>query len=248
MPVNYLSRLTDNERTARSNLHLGVVLAFVAGALNAGGFLAIGLYTSHMSGLVSMTADELVMGQIISALSAVLAVWSFVSGAACTAILVNYSRKRWPARLYMPSLLLEAALLLVFGLVGRRLLQHELVSLSLTAILLCFTMGLQNALITKISNAEIRTTHLTGLLTDIGIELGKVFYWNRTADTPGAYRVHANMARLRIHSWLVLSFFIGALCGAFGFKHVGFVTTVPLALALVILALANLLKPDSKSR
>ena len=59
MPVNYLSGLTDHRRTARNNLHLGVVLAFVAGALNAGGFLAIGVYTSHMTGMVSTAADSM---------------------------------------------------------------------------------------------------------------------------------------------------------------------------------------------
>ena len=39
-----------------------------------------------------------------------------------------------------------------------------------------FHHGLQNALITKLSRAEIRTTHITGIVTDIGIELGKLLY------------------------------------------------------------------------
>lgn len=67
-------------------------------------------------------------------------------------------------------------MLLLFGLVGNRLQQHELITVSLTAILLCYVMGLQNALITKISHAEIRTTHVTGLVTDLGIEMGKLIY------------------------------------------------------------------------
>jgi len=41
---------------------LGAVLCFVAGAINAGGFLAVGLYTSHMSGVVSAMADNAVLG------------------------------------------------------------------------------------------------------------------------------------------------------------------------------------------
>ena len=248
MPVEYLSRLTRPERTARSNLHLGMVLAFVAGALNAGGFLAIGLYTSHMTGLVSMAADELVLGQVALAVGALLAVASFVSGAAATAWMVNFSRHHWPRHVYLPSLLVEAGLLLVFGLVGGRLLAHELVSLSLTAALLCFAMGLQNALITKISNAEIRTTHLTGLLTDIGIELGKATYWNGLSAGVAERRVQANRARLRVHIRLVGAFFVGALSGALGFKHLGFVTTVPLALALITLGLASWLRPGSALR
>ncbi|MFX1764116.1 YoaK family protein [Paraburkholderia sp. A1RI-2L] len=45
--------------------------------------------------------------------------------------------------------------------------------------LLCYVMGVQNAMITKISRAERRTTHMTGIVTDLGIELGKGLYWNR---------------------------------------------------------------------
>ena len=37
-----------------------------------------------------------------------------------------------------------------------------------TVVLLCFIMGLQNAVITKLSRADIRTTHITGIITDIG--------------------------------------------------------------------------------
>ncbi len=247
MPVQYLAQLTDRERSARANLHLGWLLAFVAGALNAGGFLAIGLYTSHMTGMVSMAADNLVLGHWTLAAAAVLGVLAFVVGAASTALLINYTRRHWPRYLYLPSLLLEAALLLVFGLLGSSLMPHKIVSLSLTALLLCFVMGLQNALITKISHAEIRTTHLTGLLTDVGIELGKLLYWNRTVNAPGG-RVAANQARLRIHLSLVAGFAIGGVLGALGFKYVGFVITVPMALALVLMASANVFKQGWQSQ
>src|SRR6218665_414649 len=155
MPVDYLAELTAPVRSARANLHLGAGLAFVAGALNAGGFLAVGQYTSHMTGLLSSAADHFVLGQAGLALSALGAVLSFLLGALSTAWLVNYSRSRRPAWAYVPTLLLEAALLLVFGLIGSELLPHAFLRISLTAALLCFVMGLQNALITKISNAQI---------------------------------------------------------------------------------------------
>lgn len=41
MPINYARRLTDRRRSTRSNRQLGLCLAFVAGAANAGGFLAV---------------------------------------------------------------------------------------------------------------------------------------------------------------------------------------------------------------
>ena len=105
-----------------------------------------------------------------------------------------------------------------------------------TVTLLCFIMGLQNATITKLSGAEIRTTHMTGIVTDLGIELGKLFYWNRSAVDVDAHAVVANRSKLRIHATMLASFFIGGP-GAIGFKHVGYVSTVPLAAVLVTLAI-----------
>lgn len=240
----YLRELTAPARTPRANLHLGLVLAFVAGAFNAGGFLAIGRYTSHMTGVVSEVADDMVLGRWPLVAAGLLALLAFIAGAASTAILVNYARRnpRGAAGPYAVPLLIEAALLLAFSLVGGRLQGHELVSVSLTAILLSYAMGLQNALITKISNAEIRTTHVTGLVTDIGIELGKLLYWNAEATVPpgGAApaRVEANRRKLRVHLALVGAFFIGGVAGAMGFKWAGFVAALPLAAVLVVIAAA----------
>ncbi|MDB5825124.1 MAG: hypothetical protein JWR21_3828 [Herminiimonas sp.] len=241
MPIDYLTRLTARERTATANLHLGVLLAFVAGALNAGGFLAIGQYTSHMTGIVSAAADNLVVGNAGLAVAGGLSLFSFLAGAATTAWLVNYAKRGSNGNIFAVPLRIESALLLAFGLVGGTLRLHEVVSISLTAILLCFTMGLQNALITKISNAEIRTTHITGLITDIGIELGKLIYWNRSRDV-SAYAVVANRSRLRMHSALALAFFVGGLMGALGFKHAGFSFTILLAVPLVAMSLAPALQ------
>jgi uncharacterized membrane protein YoaK (UPF0700 family) len=91
---------------------------------------------------------------------------------------------------------------------------------------------LQNAVITKISNAEVRTTHVTGLVTDLGIDLGKLLYVNRLTREK---MVLGNRKKLRIHAKLLLSFFVGGLLGAIGFKTIGYITTVPLSIMLVLL-------------
>ena len=62
MPIHYARSLAGRERTAAANRHLGFTLAFVAGAINAGGFLAVQQYTSHMTGIVSAMADNIVLG------------------------------------------------------------------------------------------------------------------------------------------------------------------------------------------
>jgi uncharacterized membrane protein YoaK (UPF0700 family) len=236
MPIAYLRTLTAPERTQQANLHLGVSLAFVAGATNAGGFLAVGQYTSHMTGMVSGMADHLALGQLDLMLGGFEAFLAFLLGAATSAILINWARRRQSRSEYALPLLIEAGLLLVFGLMGGQLSLQVTSEVSLTIALLCFVMGLQNAMITKVSNAEIRTTHVTGLTTDLGIELGKLLYWNRARTSPTGTPVTANRRRLRIHITLIGAFFVGSVIGALGFKHVGYVSTVPLALVLALLS------------
>ena len=237
MPLNYSRRLTGKSRNIHSNKQLGFVLAFVAGAINAGGFLAVHQYTSHMTGIVSAMSYHLVLGDYALALTGIGALASFIAGAASSAVMVNYSRRHALHSEYAFPLLLEAGLLLCFGLVGARFSGTNGMFVSVTVMLLSFIMGLQNAVISKLSNAEIRTTHITGIVTDIGIELGKFFYWNcsRTDRLP---QVQANRPRLKVLTCLALSFFTGGVIGAFGFRHAGYLATVPLALTLMALAIA----------
>ena len=229
---------TAIQRTAPANVRLGVVLCFVAGATNAGGFLAVGRYTSHMTGIVSSIADDLVLGRLAVAATGLISLLAFVLGAMCTAMLVNWGFQHRLRSSYSLPLLLESVALLMFGLFGAALNSMASIFLPLTVVLLCFIMGLQNAVITKISKAEIRTTHITGLVTDLGIELGKLLYINRN---PSAPRVLADRSRLRLQMTLIGGFFAGGLAGALGFKYGGYITTLPLAVMLWMLCLRPLL-------
>ena len=240
MPIEYLRGFTRPERTDQNNRRLGRWLAFIAGAANAGGFLAVGQYTSHMSGIVSALADNLAIsdfGLVIAGLSSLAA---FTTGAATSAIMINWGRRRRAPSEYALPLMLEALLLLVFGLLGSNLENNRFLFVPATVGLLCYVMGLQNAIITKISKAEIRTTHMTGIVTDIGIELGKLFYWNVSESGPGVAAVKADRSRLLLLASLLGMFFIGGLAGALGFKYVGYISTLPLSAMLVVLAVVPL--------
>lgn len=228
MPTHYLRTLSGQHRRADLNLNLARYLTFVAGAANAGGFLAVQQYTSHMSGIVASIGDNLALGHYELIFASLFALLSFLAGAACTAILVNWGRRRQLHSLFALPLVLEAALLISFGLIG---------SSMATVILLCFLMGLQNALITKISKTEIRTTHVTGIVTDIGIELGKLFYWNDRSLSQTEGMVLASREKMRALFSLLLLFLLGGIVGAFGFQKVGSLFTIPLAGLLLLLAI-----------
>lgn len=236
MPIPYLRRLTGNIRSPESNRQLACYLTFIAGAANAGGFLAVKQYTSHMSGIVAAMADDLALGMIFLVLQGIGALASFLIGAACSAVIINFARRSHLASQYALPLMLEAVLLLCFGLLGGNIEHLRWLFGPVTVLVLCFIMGLQNAMVTKVSNAEIRTTHVTGMVTDVGIELGKLFYWNITESGENTPFVRANRQKLFTLSLLICLFFAGGVAGALGFARVGFVATLPLACLLLVLA------------
>ena len=77
------------------------------------------------------------------------------------------------------------------------------------AYILLFSMGLQNALVTQISQSTVRTTHLTGLFTDLGIELSQLFFYK---ETPIYNKLKRNIS-LRLS--IILFFFLGCTIGGF---------------------------------
>jgi hypothetical protein len=79
----------------------------------------------------------------------------------------------------------------------------------------------------------MRTTHLTGMITDIGIELGKLAFWHRGQTRDTALKVHPDRKKLGILSRVVAMFFLGGIVGALGFGNVGYAFAVPLAALLL---------------
>jgi uncharacterized membrane protein YoaK (UPF0700 family) len=227
-------------RSDKLNSQLAWAMAFVAGAVNAGGFLAVGHYTSHVTGVVSSMADELAYGDVTTALAALAMMLSFLGGAFVCTTLISYGQRHRMRSRYALTLVVEAALLLVFGFMGSRLEQKIEFSLPVTVILLCFIMGLHNAVTSIISGAAVRTTHLTGTVTDIGIELSKLFYIN-VHNQHGRQRIVANRQKLTLYLLILAAFLGGGVVGALGFKHIGFKVTVPLAGFLCFLAARPLL-------
>jgi uncharacterized membrane protein YoaK (UPF0700 family) len=246
--VRRLRFLTNRHRAPSTNIALGLLLAFNAGAVNAGGFLVLHMYTSHMTGFASQLADGMVLGNLTLLLNALGAILAFVSGAAVCAVLVNWGRQHRMHGVYALPLVLEAALMFPFGLMGAITLTWATpFAVPLTVLLLSFIMGLQNAVASKTSGGSIRTTHMTGNITDVGIELGKMLYWNGRARAAEA-AVRHDRARMRRAGGLVGMFVLGGAMGALGFKYVGFVCVVPLAALLLALSIPPLLRDIPRRR
>ncbi len=225
--------LAGKRRTITSNKTLGRSLAFIAGAINAGGFMAVGQYTSHMTGIASLAADNIALSQWAAATSLLLYILCFICGATTTTILIIWGRNHNLHSRYAFPLAIEAILLIIFGLMNSNYIFTGYYSLPYVIALLCFLMGLQNATITKITDTNIRTTHITGMSTDIGIELGRIIYSITGKKLP---QTQYNQDKILLHLSIVLLFLLGGIIGAYGFKYFGFIFVLPLALYLLFLA------------
>lgn len=223
-----LRHLTGRHRTSAADWQLASLLALTAGTVDVSGYLALRQFTSHMSGAVALIAADINAHNLRVLLPPTLVLICFLLGATLCSMLVNWSRRRNLEGLYALPILLESLLLALAALLAT---PHHL---WLTLGLLSFTMGLQNAVITKISHAVIRTTHVTGMVTDIGIELGRAFYWNRST---GLAPVRAEGQHLLLLTLLVSLFFLGGALGAFTYPQIGFHTLFLFAFLLALIAI-----------
>jgi uncharacterized membrane protein YoaK (UPF0700 family) len=233
--------LVGHRRSAGTDLGLATILAAIAGAANAGGFFALGQYTSHMTGYLSQVADNIAILNLWITFTSLLAIGAFITGAGFSTLLINIARHRHQRRQYAWPLAMQGVFLFCFSWGGIFTTEAgRLFSLAC----LCFIMGMQNATITKISGARIRTTHATGMITDIGIELGRAAYGVLDQTTP----IRADGRKLRILLRLVGAYVLGGIVGALGYAQAGFFFSMPLALMLLMLSLPTLLTRSRLSK
>lgn len=138
---------------------------------------------------------------------------------------------------YAVNIIIEGAGLVLLGIVESWMSPFSpgvLLILSLS-----FLMGLQNAVVTRISNARVRTTHVSGTSTDIGIELAMLFDVLRRKESPKDAPVY--LERLRLHAFTLLSFLGGGVAGIGLFHLLGYGFLIFIGLGVICLALHNML-------
>lgn len=228
--------LSAARRTSRLDAELALLLITIAGAVNAAGFVALEQYTSHMTGLFAVIAGHIINDNAILAASALIGVITFIAGSIVTTVIVQAAKRKRLYGRYAIPLLIEAMLLLYFSLKGDQL-QSLYWFIPITIGLLCSITGLQNALVSKASGARLRTTHITGVVTDIGIDLG-----HKLLQLLGTHSKHKPLPRSQLPLNIGLSscFFMGALYGGWGMLHWGFICLLPLAIILLIISVIPL--------
>lgn len=204
-------RHKGNTRTFAHNLKLASSLSFVAGIVNTTGVFAFATLTTNVTGHFAFFADELVKKDGSEAIVFINYILCFLFGAFISSFLSEVSIKKSPKSSHVLPLILETIILLVVSF-SHELFENNTNTFHFASYALLFAMGLQNALVTKVSLSVVRTTHLTGLFTDLGIELSQLFF----------YRKEEEKSRLSKSIYLKLSiisfFFLGCVIGGFAYQ------------------------------
>jgi uncharacterized membrane protein YoaK (UPF0700 family) len=221
-------RHLGTKRTYAHNVKLASLLCVTAGFVNAAGFLAFSVLTTNVTGHAALFAERLAMEDWKTARVVALWMFLFFAGAFGSSLIVS-SIGRNQRFSYVIPILIELFMLLGVALGGYRY-NGSLVAKEVFAGSLLFAMGLQNALVSIVSGSVVRTTHLTGTFTDLGIEVAQLL----RKDTEGP---KALKTRIKLRLAIIFFFMCGALAGAYLFHyysfHAFFVPPAILVFALV---------------
>ncbi len=210
-------------RSDRQNRILAGYLAFVGGFVNSAGFVLIGSFTSHVTGNVGRFANDLAYGRYDAAAAVLPMIVAFFGGAFVASMAIESDFFGRKSTAYAVVLVGEAALLVAFTLISDvTFLPHPRIQ-DAEALLLCAAMGMQNSMVTRLSGAVVRTTHLTGVFTDLGIEAARWFRWWRASVSK---RIGTKLAfgrnpaekplplKLLLLTTIATTFILGAMAGA----------------------------------
>ena len=141
---------------------------------------------------------------------------SFIVGAAYSGLVIGNTALQLGRR-YSVALITESALLFV----SMYLLNNESLAGHFFASAAC---GLQNAMTSTYSGAVVRTTHVSGLFTDLGVALGLRLRGHKT-----------DLRKVILYGILITGFIVGGVAGSLLFARVAFsAIVVPGALTALI--------------
>jgi uncharacterized membrane protein YoaK (UPF0700 family) len=193
-------RHKGNRRTFTHNLRLASTLSFIAGIVNIAGVLSVATLTTNVTGHFAFFAEEISLRNYSKAITFLLFILSFLVGAFTCNTLIEITSLKKPRIAHAFPMIIEVIILLIIGF---GFIKHQ----EFIAHLLLFSMGIQNALVTQISQSVVRTTHLTGLFTDLGIELSQLFFYRKPVEKSRLCR--SIFLRLSI----ITFFFLGCVLG-----------------------------------
>jgi uncharacterized membrane protein YoaK (UPF0700 family) len=212
-------------RTLSHNLRIASLLSFVAGIVNVAGFLAVAKLTTNVTGHFAFFIDEVFKLNFWNGFIYFLYIFFFFLGSFVSSYLVELISQKTERNIYVFPTSIEILILFSLAIFGGNLITSHPNTIACG---LLFAMGLQNSLVTKISNATVRTTHLTGLFTDLGIELSQLFFYREPEMRQKLY------SSIKLRLTIISFFFIGGIIGGIFYGKMKLSVLLVAGIALVI--------------
>jgi len=220
-------RKYSNSRTLGDNVRLGVLTAFSAGMVNIGSLLLFFSFSSNITGHYAILAAELVKGNLFQAAVVLGWIFLFFFGGFISNMFVIHLNKKHTYIAHALPLVLEIICLIAVGTYGHFFYKETLAETEAMLSLMLFAMGLQNGLTASISNFAVKTTHLTGVTTDLGI-LFSMF-------TRSEYRTNKELkGKAVLLLSIALAYLAGAIASGITYMHMGFRLFYVVSLFLVV--------------
>lgn len=226
---------------SKRNLAIWMVMAFQAGILNTGGFMACHTFVSHVTGYATLFGASIKDKDLFQAAGLFTVPLLFLIGAMISGVLVDIRLKlNKKPKYYVIFGVMFVLTLLVFlagitdllGAFGEPLmLTRDYILLAI----LCLICGIQNGAVSTVSRSIVRTTHLTGITTDLGLGLVRIMYKQKLPEDVVELEKKANQMRMGVITFFIL----GCVFAAFAFRkfeYYGFL--IPLAIYGVLFALS----------
>ena len=223
------------QRDALIDQKLAVTLASIAGGINAAAFYAVGFFSANMTGNVSALSDHLATGNLKGAWLYFAIVAAFILWAAFCATLLLQGERQGVIGTHAYVVMLEGLLLAPFVLIDAY--SPTELRIPFLVIGLAFLMGLQNAVVTHLSSARVRTTHISGMATDLGIELALAWHLRGKHSQNS----ETNNTRLRLHLTTMLAFLLGGVGGVLVYSLIGAMAFVVASAILFIFGLRGIM-------
>src|SRR5471030_1249562 len=206
-------RHLGTRRTHAHNVKLASALGLTAGFVNAAGFLGFSVLTTNVTGHAALFAERIALQDWKTARVIALWMFLFLAGAFVSSFIVSRIGRNQQYSYVIP-ILIEILILAGVAVFGYQY-DNTLVAKEIFAGSLLFAMGLQNSLVSMVSGSVVRTTHLTGTFTDLGIELAQITQKGRADRT-------LLKSRIKLRIAIIFFFMCGALGGAYLFQFVSF--------------------------
>lgn len=222
-------RHQGKSRTHKHNLRIATVLSFVAGIVNVTGFLSFRELTTNVTGHFAFFVKDVADFEVWKGAIYLLYIFCFLLGSFTSSFLIEKFRESKRLNVFVLPTGIESLILILVPILGN-FFQADGSNVIVCSLL--FAMGLQNSFVTKISNAVVRTTHLTGLFTDLGIEISQLFFPKKHPDQAKI------RATIRLRVFIISFFFFGGLFGGYCFSRLGLgLDTLFFAALILILSL-----------